>query len=806
MALSDKNIVITPNISQTADPKIVFSGADSSTSAQTITLQVYPTNSGTLSFEGSSGQLFSITNSMSGTIYSVNDVSGVPSIEVLDSGLVKIGQYSGNVLIGTGADSGAAKLQVAGNVASTGWMCAAGGIFTPWTICSACNITSASNIYASNAICANGIICSGTCLYAASQIYSSGCVVANGWLYTSNWLCAASGMCTPGTVVAAAVYPGCICTSSNGIISCTYMCTMTGNITSACCMLSSGMICSAACLYSSTCVYSGGPICAASHLCAGCCVYAGYYSCAGTCMISPTVCGITAVCSPCICATTSFYGYLSGCACCAYCSCCAGCSATLNGLSKIQMWNNSGFGHTCFTSFAGPPDFGEWFVHQEAGCNDGPGAGAVGGGPCVQYYSKTVGLGCDYCLNNYAMQTAIARDVTQPYHWARYKEGCTWKAWTKVAAGYADFAGCTCGNVTGCACCAYCSCCSLYSYCTCGNITGNASTATMACATCVYDRDRTLASAKPCCYPHQVVFDFANAGQTGTGGNYSGVMTIGVYDGTCASTGDASYQLAFGSSAACVAGIPQLRIRNGLNTEWQCWYTILHEGNSTSYCSCCAYQSCWASKAVFACCVCCNPYTSTGTYPIAWFSGNQLYTTTNICVYPNTCGMYVAGCIWTGGWLGSGGWICATSGLCTAGYMCATSCIIAGGYLYTSNWLCAASGVCTAGNVVAYNSSDCRLKENVNQISCALDKVNRLTGVEYDWNEEGVRINGGNPTEDGKTPQFKSHDVGLIAQEVEKVLPEAVQLKEDGYLGVRYERLIPLLVEAIKELQNKVNK
>jgi hypothetical protein len=103
MANSDKNIWITPNNgSTTADPKIVFSGADASTSAQNITCQVYPTNGGTLSFEGSVGQLFSIANSMTGTIFSVNDVSGIPSIEVLDSGQVNIAQYGGNVLIGAG--------------------------------------------------------------------------------------------------------------------------------------------------------------------------------------------------------------------------------------------------------------------------------------------------------------------------------------------------------------------------------------------------------------------------------------------------------------------------------------------------------------------------------------------------------------------------------------------------------------------------------------------------------------------------------------------------------------------------------
>jgi len=121
MAHSDKNIVITPNVgSTTADPQIVFSGANASLGPQNITVSVYPTENGTLSFEGSAGQLFSITNSLSGTIFSVNDVSGIPSIEVLDTGLVKFAQYSGNVLIGTGTDNGTDKLQVAGTISATG--------------------------------------------------------------------------------------------------------------------------------------------------------------------------------------------------------------------------------------------------------------------------------------------------------------------------------------------------------------------------------------------------------------------------------------------------------------------------------------------------------------------------------------------------------------------------------------------------------------------------------------------------------------------------------------------------------------
>jgi hypothetical protein len=117
MANTDKDILITPNVgSSTDDPKIEFKGADGSTTAQVVTAKAYPTNSGTVSFEGAGGQLFSINNSTSGTIFSVNDLSGVPSIEVEDDSTVKIAEHAGNVLIGTTSDDASNKVQVNGNL------------------------------------------------------------------------------------------------------------------------------------------------------------------------------------------------------------------------------------------------------------------------------------------------------------------------------------------------------------------------------------------------------------------------------------------------------------------------------------------------------------------------------------------------------------------------------------------------------------------------------------------------------------------------------------------------------------------
>jgi hypothetical protein len=103
------------------------------------------------------------------------------------------------------------------------------------------------------------------------------------------------------------------------------------------------------------------------------------------------------------------------------------------------------------------------------------------------------------------------------------------------------------------------------------------------------------------------------------------------------------------------------------------------------------------------------------------------------------------------------------------------------------------------GNVVAYYSSDITLKTNIVPLTNALDKLKTLGGYSYDWIDSLIDKKGG---EDGYF--VKKHDVGVIAQEVQKVLPECVGTKPDGTLGVQYEKLIPLIIEAIKELDRKI--
>jgi hypothetical protein len=60
-------------------------------------------------------------------------------------------------------------------------------------------------------------------------------------------------------------------------------------------------------------------------------------------------------------------------------------------------------------------------------------------------------------------------------------------------------------------------------------------------------------------------------------------MTYSPWDGTTASTGDASYQLAFNSTASNGSGIPYLSLRKGIDSTWNSWYTLLNSGNYNSY-------------------------------------------------------------------------------------------------------------------------------------------------------------------------------------------------------------------------------
>ncbi len=109
------------------------------------------------------------------------------------------------------------------------------------------------------------------------------------------------------------------------------------------------------------------------------------------------------------------------------------------------------------------------------------------------------------------------------------------------------------------------------------------------------------------------------------------------------------------------------------------------------------------------------------------------------------------------------------------------------------NNITASAGIRAGGDVIAFFSSDERLKENIQPIEDALSKVELISGNTYDWKEGFDNIH-----------PHKGNDVGVIAQEVEKVLPQVVINRENGYKAVDYEKIVPLLIEAIKELSAKV--
>ena len=90
--------------------------------------------------------------------------------------------------------------------------------------------------------------------------------------------------------------------------------------------------------------------------------------------------------------------------------------------------------------------------------------------------------------------------------------------------------------------------------------------------------------------------------------------------------------------------------------------------------------------------------------------------------------------------------------------------------------------------------SDLRYKRSIQAIPDALDKVLRLRGVSYDWRQD-------------EFPEMnfaKGRKVGFIAQEVERVFPEAVAKDDRGFYTVAYSSVTPLLVEAIKQQQKTV--
>ena len=93
------------------------------------------------------------------------------------------------------------------------------------------------------------------------------------------------------------------------------------------------------------------------------------------------------------------------------------------------------------------------------------------------------------------------------------------------------------------------------------------------------------------------------------------------------------------------------------------------------------------------------------------------------------------------------------------------------------------------GNVTAtgfYESSDIRLKENIQPLNYGLKEIEKIDTHTWNWKKDGAE------------------DIGVIAQELETILPELVKTNEEGYKSVNYTKLVPILINSIKELSNQV--
>jgi hypothetical protein len=121
-------------------------------------------------------------------------------------------------------------------------------------------------------------------------------------------------------------------------------------------------------------------------------------------------------------------------------------------------------------------------------------------------------------------------------------------------------------------------------------------------------------------------------------------------------------------------------------------------------------------------------------------------------------------------------------------------------YLNGSTWN-------VTGDVVAY-ASDRRLKENIKTIPDAIEKISSLSGVTFDWNQTSEKA--------GFVPKRKHNEIGVLAQEVQAVIPQAIEfapfdrgidgssLSGENYLTVKYEKIVPLLIQGIKEQQTQI--
>ncbi|MBD3422449.1 MAG: hypothetical protein GF398_20230, partial [Chitinivibrionales bacterium] len=142
--------------------------------------------------------------------------------------------------------------------------------------------------------------------------------------------------------------------------------------------------------------------------------------------------------------------------------------------------------------------------------------------------------------------------------------------------------------------------------------------------------------------------------------------------------------------------------------------------------------------------------------------------------------------IWTGSGANSPSMVVSPVGYVGIGTTNPTEKLVVCGNIKASGTITTESGICSP--------SDRRLKKSVYPIDSAIDKVTNLQGVSYQWDRESYP--------ERNMPE--GNKIGLIAQEVEEVIPEIVHTDSKGYKSLEYDKLAAVLIEAIKEQQSQI--
>ena len=412
----------------------------------------------------------------------------------------------------------------------------------------------------------------------------------------------------------------------------------------------------------------------------------------------------------------------------------------LNGITATQFFNNMGNNYTTRTDFNASTNFGFNYVQ---GSTNGPGIPSA-----TQYYNLSIGLGNDYAYSQYAMEFAIPRTSGGglPYPSVRFRENGTWGSWSKIYAGYADSAGSSSSST-------------------------NATTATY------------LNSAQSSSTEDNIT-QRINSGfwQTNSATTAEGwPTTTNSWYHLISSTHSNSNYYALQLAAPFFSQNLYYRSTNGSgDTAWsEILTSAIGSANQVLYKNS-SNQATTSGKFTFdGNRVKIGPYagsTSTGNQTALEIVNNGGTGDGDVAAMSFHCsgsyGMHMH--LRSDGYFGIGGW----SANSWRWYVNMTN-----GYMYA------------AGDVVAFVSDE-RLKQNIQPLENALDKVLALNGFTYNFNEIGQSLG---------FDSTLTH-VGVSAQQVQAVLPEAVKSApvDSNYLTVQYEKLVPLLIEAIKEQQETI--